>query len=93
MNAICLVVDRLHTGHLGAYGNSWIETPALDRLAGQAFTFDQTLIDSPRLESLYRSYWQGWHALCPAGPPEGRPTLAAVLREAGVNTAVVFCSW
>ena len=32
MNAICLVVDRLHAGYLGAYGNAWIDTP----LAGSA---------------------------------------------------------
>ena len=88
MNAICLVVDRLHAGYLGAYGNSWIETPALDRLASQSVVFDQALVDSPQLERLYRSYWQGWHALCPA-PPESRPTLAALLRQAGVTTALL----
>jgi arylsulfatase A-like enzyme len=89
MNAICLVLDRLHVGYVGAYGNSWIATPALDRLASQAFVFDQALVDSPRLESLYRSYWQGWHALCPAQPPTGRPALAALLREAGVRTTLI----
>jgi len=89
MNAICLVVDRLHVGYLGMYGNSWIETPALDRFASQAFTFDQALVDSPELESLYRSYWQGWHALCPKQPPSERPALAAMLRDAGVNTALL----
>ena len=68
MNAICLVFDRLHAGYVGAYGNSWIETPSFDRLASQAFLFDRALIDSPELERLYRSYWQGWHALCPAAP-------------------------
>ena len=89
MNAICLVVDRLHAGYVGAYGNAWVETPALDRLASQATVFDQALIDSPRLESLCRSYWQGWHALCPREPPEARPSLAALLREAGVTTALL----
>lgn len=89
MNAICLVVDRLHAGHLGAYGNSWIDTPALDRLAGQAFTFDHALIDSPHLETIYRSYWQGWHALCPDRPAEERPSLPAVLRQAGVHTTLL----
>ena len=89
MNVICLVVDRLHAGHLGAYGNSWIRTPAVDRLASQAFVFDHALIDSPRLELLYRSYWQGWHALCSGDPPEDRPSLATLLREADVNTALL----
>jgi arylsulfatase A-like enzyme len=93
MNAICLVIDRLHVGHLGAYGNTWIDTPAMDRLASRAFTFDHALADSPGLGSLYRSYWGGRHALCPAEPSEGRPgtlrVLAGLLREAGVNTALL----
>ena len=88
MNAICLIVDRLHAGYLGAYGNSWIETPALDRLASRSLVFDRALIDSPQLERLYRSYWQGWHAMCPP-PPASRPGLAALLREAGVSTALL----
>jgi arylsulfatase A-like enzyme len=89
MNGVCLVVDRLHSGYLGAYGNTWIETRWLDRLASQSFVFDQALVDSPQLEELYRSYWQGWHALCSAALPERRPSLAALLREAGVTTALL----
>ncbi len=89
MNAICLCVDRLHVGYLGAYGNTWINTPALDRLASQSFVFDQMLVDSPHLEPLYRAYWQGWHALCPSPPPEPRPSLPALLRDAGVNTVLL----
>ncbi|HUT12673.1 MAG TPA: sulfatase-like hydrolase/transferase [Thermoguttaceae bacterium] len=89
MNAICLVVDRLHVGHLGAYGNSWIETPAVDRLAGQAFVCDQALIDSPRLERLYQSYWQGWHAAGSPEPSEGARSLAALLRDKGIHSALL----
>jgi arylsulfatase A-like enzyme len=89
MNAVCLVIDRLHAGYVGAYGNSWIETPALDRLASQAFTFDHAWIDSPHLDRLYRSYWQGRHALCPTPMPTDRAALAVLLREAGVNTALL----
>jgi hypothetical protein len=88
MNAIVLVIDRLHAGYLGAMGNGWIDTPSIDRLAAGATVFDQMLVDTPRLEGLYRSYWQGWHALAPP-PPETRPSLAAVLRDAGVHTALV----
>jgi hypothetical protein len=87
MNAICLVVDRLHAGYLGAYGNTWIDTPNIDRLASQSAVFDQALVDSPQLERLYRSYWQGWHALCP--PSGSRPGLAALLRSAGVATTLL----
>ena len=49
MNAILLVIDRLHAGYLGAYGNGWIATPAIDRLAAEGFVFDQCLIDSPQV--------------------------------------------
>jgi len=87
VNAICLVIDRLRAGCLGAYGNSWIETPATDRLAAESFVFDQALVDTPRLDLLYRSYWQGWPALT-ARQPQGRPTLPALLAEAGVATAM-----
>ena len=87
VNAICLVIDRLNTGFLGAYGNTWIETPAFDRLAAESFVFDQMLIDSPQLGSLYRSFWQGWHALAPA--VENRPALPAVLRETGVTSTLL----
>ena len=47
MNAICLVIDRLHRGLL-AYGNTWVD-PAFDRLTAESFAFDQMLVDSPRL--------------------------------------------
>lgn len=86
MNAICLVIDRLHAGYLGAYGNGWIETPAFDRLAAESFLFDQMLIDTPQLQPLYRSYWQGSHALAGA---DDRLTLPAALRASGVHTALL----
>src|SRR5258707_291210 len=53
MNAISLVVDRLHVGYLGCYGNSWISTPNFDRLAADGFLFDQALIESPQLARQY----------------------------------------
>ncbi len=89
MNAICLMIDRLHVGYVGAYGNAWCRTPSFDRLASQAMVFDHALIDSPSLEALYRSYWLGWHALCAEGPPEPRPSLAEQLGDAGVTTILM----
>ncbi len=88
MNVICLTVDRLHAGYMGAYGNSWIRTPAIDRLAAESFLFDQALIDTPDQHRLYRSYWQGRHALSPASAEDG-PSLAALLGQAGFNTALL----
>lgn len=88
MNTICLAIDRLHGGYLGAYGNSWIETPTLDRLAFESFVFDQYLIDSPQLEPLYRSLWLGRHPLLPHAATS-EPALAERLTRAGVVPMLV----
>jgi hypothetical protein len=45
--AIVLTVDRFGAGYLGPYGNTWIETPALNRLAAQSVLFERFLIDAP----------------------------------------------
>ncbi len=63
MNALTIVVDGLRAGFLGCYGNAWVQTPAVDKLAAEGFVFDQTLIDSPDLLDAYRGYWAGGHAL------------------------------
>ena len=90
MNAIVLAVDRLHQGYVGAYGNSWIETPAIDRLASESLVFDHCLADAPQLDRLCRSYWHGLHAMCtrPAAE-EDRPTLPTLLRAAGVASTLL----
>ena len=64
-NIICLIADRLHCGFLGAYGNSEIETPALDALAAESFVADNYYLDTPQLTKLYRSFWLGGHAMMP----------------------------
>ena len=89
MNVVSLVIDRLSAGYVGAYGNTWIETPNLDRLACQSLLLENALIDSPDLERLYRSYWLGWHALCPEPPAESRPSLAASLGESDTRNVLL----
>ncbi len=89
MKTLCLMIDRLHIGYVGAYGNSWIETPSLDRLAGESFLLDRYWIDSPRLDVLYRSLWQGRHALEPPCPPAPETALPSLLSGAGVETVLV----
>jgi len=90
MNVVVFVVDRLHAGFLGAYGNTWIETPALDRWAADSCVFSQYLIDTPDLARLYRSYWSGLHAMCARpGADAGRPVLPALFSSNGAATALV----
>lgn len=40
MNLLFLVSDTLRWDYLGAYGNTWIRTPNLDRLASESLVFD-----------------------------------------------------
>jgi arylsulfatase A-like enzyme len=91
MNAIIVVVDRLGAGLLGSYGNTWLDTPHLNRLASESLLFEFATADSPRLDRLYRSYWRGIHA---AAEDRNRPTgdaawLVPKLRSSGVATVLV----
>ena len=45
-NVICLVIDGLQPAYLGAYGNTWIATHELDRLAAESFVCDAALADT-----------------------------------------------
>lgn len=87
-NAIVLVIDRLGCSYLGPYGNTWIETPAWNRLAGRSMLFETAVIDSPDLVTLYNSYWHGRHALS-ARHDRDVPALAELLATQGVHTWLV----
>lgn len=89
MNTICLVLDRLHLGYVGAYGNSWIDTPWLDRLATEAFLFDQYWLDSPQLEPFLRSVWRGRHSGQPPQNDAAQPALPEWLTARGVATTLI----
>ncbi len=56
---VVLAIDGLRSSALGAYGNTWYGTPALDRLASESVVFDQIFADSHSLPSLYESLWSG----------------------------------
>ena len=74
---------------VGAYGNSWIRTAALDQLASQSFLFDQAFVDRPQLASLYRAYWLGAHAALDDQPLSSAPTLPQLLTAGGVHAALM----
>jgi arylsulfatase A-like enzyme len=87
MNIIVLVVDRLHAGFLGGYGNAWVATPHFNRLAAEGFLFDQAFVDHPDLAELCRSWWTGTHYLEREGPPpRDPPMLVDRFGESGFTT-------
>lgn len=84
-SAVCIVVDRLHAGMVGAYGNAGIRTPRIDRLASQSIVFDQALINSPRLADIYSAYWR----LGGAAEADEAASLISALQRQGVPTTLV----
>ena len=46
MNVIWIVADTFRWDRMGAYGNDWIKTPALDSLAAQSVRFDRHFVSS-----------------------------------------------
>ncbi len=88
-NVIVVVVDRLHAGMLGAYGNSWIQTGHFDQLASESFLFDQAYLEDPRLDAIYRAYWLAEHAARAAAPAGAAASLPQLVGAAGWHTALV----
>ena len=77
---------------MGAYGNDWIKTPALDSLASKAVRFDRHYVSSfptvPARADHHTGQWtmsfMGWEPL-----PAESITLADILSERGYVTAAV----
>jgi hypothetical protein len=76
-HAICITIDGLRASAVGAYGNTWHPTPALDLLASQSQVLDWMLCDRPTLPGFYASVW--------GGPGN---SLAEQLSAAGVQAAL-----
>jgi arylsulfatase A-like enzyme len=57
-NIICISVDGLRASALGAYGNTWHPTPALDALASQSRVIDWMFVDRPTLDGFFDAAWK-----------------------------------
>ena len=79
MKIIVIEAVGLHLGYLGCYGNDWVATPNLDRLAVEGIVFDWHIADQPELQP--RPPWQdrsvasGCYAL-PGTPMVAAPPIA-----------------
>jgi arylsulfatase A-like enzyme len=69
MNVIVVVCNSLHLGFLGCYGNGWIETPNLDRLASEGVVFDHHYPENLTTLPTRRSWWTGSYGF--ADPARG----------------------
>ena len=57
-NYLCISIDGLQAGMIGAYGNTWIHTPTLDSLACQSALFDRFYASSMELSAALSEWWQ-----------------------------------
>ena len=73
MNLIVISTDTWRADHLGCYGNDWIQTPNLDRLASEGVVFERFYAEAlPTLcaRSVFytgRHLWPGWQVREHAG--------------------------
>ena len=92
MNVVLIVSDTFRRDHLGCYGNSWIRTPNLDRLAQESVVFERSYAASfptmpcraDLLPGKYDFAYLGWAPL-----PKGETTLPELLAQHGYRTAAV----
>src|SRR5579863_1829999 len=57
--AVVVTFDRLHLGYIGCYGNDWVETPHLDRLATAAVVFDRHSCENLDPAAANHAWWNG----------------------------------
>lgn len=88
-NLIVIVVDGLHAGMVGAYGNSWIHTRRCDQLACDSLLLDQAYVDSPSLHQAYRALWFAAPATRPDGRLDPARSFPQLLSKAGWHTALL----
>jgi arylsulfatase A-like enzyme len=92
MKVLVLVARGLQAGAVGCYGNSWIDTPALDALAAGGVVFDRHFADAADPAGARRAWRSGRYHLPPLagdGPSPDAPDVLAALRSRGVYTCLI----
>lgn len=92
-NAIVLMFDTLQFNYVGAYGNDWIETPWMDRLAKEGALFENCYIEGlptiPCRRAMHTGRYtlpkSGWVALTAEDT-----TIADLCWGRPIDTAIIF---
>jgi arylsulfatase A-like enzyme len=94
-NVLLFLVDTLRADALGAYGNEIVETPAIDRFAGEGTLFEKVFAPTswtrPSVASILTGLEPTVHGVERRGSvlPEGVPYLPEILREHGYRTGFI----
>ena len=92
-NVIVVMLDSLQFNYLGCYGNTWIKTPNLDRLAREGVLFENNYIEGlptvpcrrSMLTGRYFLHSKGWSAL-----DMDDTTIADLCWGQPIDTALIF---
>ena len=94
MKVLVLVASGMHPAFVGCYGNEWLATPALDRLAAEGIVFDQHYAVQPERAAARQVLRTGRYLLprpdtgLPDRPPHS-VDLFEHLQANGVNTVTI----
>jgi len=99
-NVIVIMADDLGYGDVSCYGAEAVETPHIDRLAGEGVRFTDAYCSASTCTPTRYSFLTGEYAFreegtgiappnSPAIIPAGTPTIASMLQSVGYRTAVI----
>ncbi len=87
MYALIVSFDSLATNSIGCYGNEWIETPHLDRLAATGAIFDRSFVDS--IGSQAGMAWSNGRHPLSASQDFSSNSLGHLLKSSGVQAQLI----
>lgn len=92
-NAIVVIFDSWQRNYTGCYGNSWIKTPNIDRLAREGIVFDNAYGNNMPTLPVRRSMMTGRYTLHDIGWGPLRnedTTIADLCYGTGIDTAIAY---
>ena len=99
-NILLVIADDWSHGHAGAYGASWIKTPAFDRVAREGVLFANCFTNNPKCSPTRasiltgRNTWQLEEAMCHFGRFSAKwPVYPDLLETAGYAVGFTGKGW
>ena len=86
MKIIVIEAAGLHLGYVGCYGNDWVATPNLDRLAMRGIVFDWHIVAQPEL-----ALTTPWHSRSTGTGCHAFPGMALLVSELPMTPRIVRC--
>jgi arylsulfatase A-like enzyme len=93
MKVLVIAANGLNLGYLGCYGNEWVQTPNLDRLAAEGVVFDSHFADNPDASAARRTWLTGIYQIPFPGERETSQlsqNLVGLLTAQGLTTALLL---